>query len=253
MILIRSLVFQVAFYTSLLVMMIAGLPATVLWRGSVSGIVRFWARLSLWLLATICGTRVEFRGLQHVPKGAAIIAPKHQSFLETFALITVLPNFTYILKKELMAIPCFGVWLKATEQIAIDRAKRGGTLMQLQKDVRAKLRAGRQVIIFPEGTRTPIGAPPQYKTGVAVLCDDCTVPCTPVALNAGLFWPRRSILRPPGTVVIEFLPPIQPQPDKRHFIDALQRAIEPATDALVKEALAANPKVFVYKADPATA
>ena len=253
MILIRSLVFQVVFYTSFIVLMTIGLPTMLISREAVMVVVRLWARTSLWFLAAICGTRVEFRGLQHVPKGAAIIAPKHQSFLETFALITVLPKFTYILKKELVSVPFFGWWLRATDQIAIDRARRGGILTQLRKDVRAKLDSGRQVVIFPEGTRTPVGAAAAYKTGVAVLCADCVVPCTPVALNAGLFWPRHSLLRPPGTVVIEFLPPITPTSDKRLFVESLEKAIEPATAALINEALSANPELVLRKVFPLTA
>ena len=252
MILIRSLLFQIAFYLSFSLLMIIGLPTMLMSRAAVLTIVRLWARLSLWFLATICGTKVEFRGLQYIPKGAAIIAPKHQSFLETFALITVLPEFTYILKKELIALPFFGWWLRASDQIAIDRARRGSLFTQLQKDVSARLASGRQVIIFPEGTRTLVGAAAAYKTGVAVLCADCAVPCTPVALNTGLFWPRQSLLRPAGTVVIEFLPPITLTTDRRQFVRALENAIEPATNALVKEALSANPDLFLRRMTPAT-
>jgi 1-acyl-sn-glycerol-3-phosphate acyltransferase len=244
MILIRSLVFNIAFYLSFILLMIIGLPTMVVSRQSVLVIVKLWARVSLWLLAAICGAKMEFRGLHNLPKGAAIIAPKHQSFLETIALIVVLEDFTYILKKELLTIPFFGWWLKASDQIAIDRSKGSGTLTQLQKAVREKLAMGRQVVIFPEGTRKPIGAAPAYKTGVAILCADCEVPCTPVALNAGLFWPRRSMMRPPGTVVIEFLPPIEHGLDKRQFLQALETAIEPATNALVAEALRANPSLI---------
>jgi 1-acyl-sn-glycerol-3-phosphate acyltransferase len=241
MTLVRSLVFQASFYVGLITLMIVGMPSMLISRGAVLAFVRLWARFSLWLLAVICGVKVEFRGLRNLPPGATIIAAKHQSFLETFALLTVLPNFTYILKKELIAIPVFGWWLRAADQIAIDRAKRGGILAQLQRAVREKVADGRQIVIFPEGTRKPVGAPPDYKSGVAVLCDACDLPCVPVALNAGLFWPRRGLLRPSGTVVIEFLTPIAVGPNKRAFLEALEGAIESATDSLVAEALAANP------------
>lgn len=254
MILIRSIIFNFVFYVSFIILMIIGLPSMLLSRSAVMSVARLWARLSLWLLAVICGTKVEFRGLQYMPRGAAIIAPKHQSFLETIALAAILPNFTYILKKELLGIPFFGWWLRASDQIAIDRTRGGGTLTQLQKVVREKLAAGRQIVIFPEGTRKSVGAAPAYKSGVAVLCAECAVPCTPVALNAGLFWPRRSMLRPPGRVVIEFLPAIGPQPDKRAFLEALERAIESATEALIAEALDRNPGLScLRKADAAPA
>ncbi len=241
MIHVRSAVFQVAFYAAFVALMLVGLPTMVMPRAATMVIVRLWARVSVWLLAAICGTKVEFRNLHLLPKGASILAVKHQSFLETFALITVLDDFAYILKKELTAIPLFGWYVKGADQIGIDRGKRAATLGSLQRAVRAKLAAGRQVIIFPEGTRRLIGVPPLYKVGVSALVTDSDVPCTPVALNSGLFWPRHSFLRRPGTVVIEFLPPIAPGLAKRAFMAAIETAIEPATNALVEAALNADP------------
>ena len=241
MILLRSLVFNVAFYLAFIALMVVGSPCLFLSQKGTLYVVRLWARVSLWLLATICGTKIEFRNISLRPKGAAILAIKHQSFLETFALITVLDDFCYILKKELIAIPFFGWWLKASGQIAIDRAKRGGTLAALQVAVRDKLAAGSQVLIFPEGTRRPVGAPPLYKVGVAALVGSSGVPCVPVALNSGVFWPRRTFVRRPGTIVIEFLPALAANLGKRDLMEAIEGAIEPATDALVAEALDRDP------------
>ena len=234
---VRSVLFNIAFYTAFIALMVFGLPAIASGRRPTMVVVRMWAKCSVWLLQAICGTRVEFRNLHLLPKGASILAVKHQSFLETFALITALDDFSYILKKELGTVPFFGWWVKATDQIELDRSKHGGAIARLQVAVQEKLRIGRQVVIFPEGTRRPVGAPPQYKVGVAALCGKSEVPCTPVALNTGLFWPRHSFRRRPGTVVIEFLPPIATGLKKREFMNALQGAIEPATDALVAEAL----------------
>ena len=242
MILVRSAIFQVVFYATFVAMMVFGLPF-LLQRSTTMWLVKAWARVSVALLRIICGTRVEFRNLALLPKGASILAVKHQSFFETFALITVLDDFAFVLKKELTAIPLFGWYAKASGQIGIDRDKRAATLSGLQRAVRAKLAAGHQVIIFPEGTRKTIGAPPTYKPGVAVLVADSVVPCTPVALNSGLFWPRRSFMRRPGTIVFEFLPPIAPGLSKRAFMAALEHAIEPATDALVAAAIAADPSL----------
>ena len=253
MLVLRSAVFNVVFYTVFVVMMIVGLPCLVLPYGARIGVVRLWARTSIALLDLICGIKIEFRNLHLAPRGASIVAVKHQSFLETFALVTVLDDFCYILKTELTAIPVFGWYLRATRQIGIDRTKRGGALLRLQQAVLDKLAARRQIIIFPEGTRTPVGAPAAYKPGVAALCANSHVPCTPVALNTGLFWPRRSFRRRSGTVVIEFLPPIAPGLGKREFMRALQNAIEPATNALVATALAQDPTLdeFVEKHDAA--
>ena len=236
---IRSAIFNAAFYTAFVGLMVFGMPCLAMRRRACMVVVRLWARVSVWLLQAICGTRIEFRNLHLLPKGASILAVKHQSFLETFALITVLDDFSYILKKELTDVPFFGWYVRASDQIAVDRSKRGGAIACLKLAVQERLDAGRQVVIFPEGTRRPIAAPPDYKVGVAALCVGSSVPCTPVALNTGLFWPRRSFRRRPGTVVIEFLPPIPTGLARRDFMAALQNAIEPATDALVAEAFAA--------------
>ena len=249
MTIVRSIVFNVAFYISFVALMIVGLPWLAMPRPATIAYVRVWARVSVWLLATICGTRVEFRNLHLLPKGASILAIKHQSFLETFALITVLDDFTYILKKELTKIPFFGWYLMGTGQIAIDRSKKGGTLAALRRSVREKLAVGRQVVIFPEGTRRPVGVAPAYKVGVSALVADAGVACTPVALNSGVFWPRRSFIRRPGTVVIEFLPPIPSGLGKRDFMRRLEETIEPATNALVAASYATDPALGAIVAD----
>lgn len=236
MILLRSIIFNICFYTLLVVLMIIGSPLLFTRRQTVQAWARFWARLSLVLLDRICHLKVEFRGLEHLPKGAALIAPKHQSFLETFALPLVVGDFAFVHKRELILIPLFGWYLWATEQIAIDRAKRGSALAQVVKGARKIFAENRQLFIFPEGTRRPVGAAPNYKAGVAHIQADTGVVCVPVALNSGLFWPRRQFRKHPGTVVIEFLQPIEPGLGKAKFMQVLEERIESATKRLIAEA-----------------
>ena len=243
----RSALFAATFYVLLVALMIGGLPLLLSSRPALA-LARTWARLSLGLLRLLCGVRIEFRGVEHRPRGGAILAVKHQSFLETFALILALDDFAYVLKRELLAIPLFGWYLRKTRQIAVERGRHAGALPALRDAVGEALRQGRSVVIFPEGTRRSVGAPPAYKPGVALLCGDGRsgggMPCTPVALNTGLFWPRRSMKRRPGTVVIEFLPPVSPTLGKRDFMTALQATIEAASDDLVAEAIAADPRLI---------
>jgi 1-acyl-sn-glycerol-3-phosphate acyltransferase len=243
MILLRSIIYNICFYTVLIVLMIIGLPILLMKRQAVQKWARLWARVSLIMLDRICHLKVEFRGVENLPKGPALIASKHQSFLETFALVLVVEDYTFVVKRELTFIPLFGWYLKGTEQIAIDRAKRGSALAQLVKGVRKIFAQNRQLLIFPEGTRRPVGAPPQYKAGVAHIQADTGVVCIPVALNSGLFWPRRQFRRRPGTAVIEFLPPIAPGLSKQAFMRCLEERIEPATDRLVAEACAKDPSL----------
>lgn len=242
MIFIRSLIFNILFYAVFILMMLIGAPLLLARRRRlVLAWVKVWAQVSVGLLRLICGTRVEFRNLHLKPTGASIMAIKHQSFLETFALIPVLDDFSYILKKELLGIPFFGWYVRVTEQIAVDRARKGAAVGELQRAVREKLAEGRQILIFPEGTRRPVGAPAHYKSGIAALCAAANVPCTPVALNTGLFWPRNGFTKRPGTVIIEFLPPISGSPDKGEFMQVLSTSIESASNALVAEALREQP------------
>jgi 1-acyl-sn-glycerol-3-phosphate acyltransferase len=240
---IRSLTFHAAFYVTTTLLAVLGLPLLAGDRHKVQAYARFWTRTALWLLEKICGTRIEFRGLEHLPDGACLIAAKHQSALETLALTTITRDFSYILKKELMGIPVFGWYLAGAGQIALDRSKRGQALPDLSRQAREAVAEGRQIFIFPEGTRKPVGAAPEYKSGVAHLYADTGAPCVPVALNSGLFWPRQSILLRPGTVTIEFLEPIPPGLPKQEFLELLQCRIEDATVHLVAAALAADPNL----------
>jgi 1-acyl-sn-glycerol-3-phosphate acyltransferase len=253
MILLRSLAFHAAFYLTTTVLALAGLPVLVMGRHRVQAYAKFWTGSAVWLVEKICGTKIVWRGLENLPRGACIIAAKHQSTLETMALTTKGADFSYILKRELMAIPVFGWYLKGAGQVAIDRAKRGQALPDLTRQVLEAITEGRQMIIFPEGTRKPVGAPPEYKSGVGYLYADTGAICVPVALNTGLYWPRRSLSIHPGTVTIAFLEPIAPGLDKQSFLKLLEERIEAGTAELIAEALAADPSLRPARARPDSA
>jgi 1-acyl-sn-glycerol-3-phosphate acyltransferase len=238
---LRSLVFNVAYYFNLIVLMILGLPTILLGRHAIFALARLWGRISLWLAEKICGLRLEFRGLENIPRGGYIIASKHQSFLETFALLLHAPDFAYVLKRELMYLPIFGWYLWGADQIAINRSSARNAMAVLGARAGEVLRSGRQVFIFPEGTRRPPGAPPQYKFGVAKLYQDTGAPCVPVALNTGLFWGRRGFVRRPGVAVISYLPPIAPGLNRDAFLAELQSAIERECERLNAESLSNDP------------
>ena len=237
----RSLLFNLLFYTFLVLVMIIGLPTMLGGRRGVFALARLWGAVSVWLLEAICGLKVEYRGVENIPRGAVLIAAKHQSFLETFALLKYAPDFAIILKRQLTYIPLFGLYLIASQQIAIDRARGRQALQQIIAATKPVLAASRQVFIYPEGTRRPPGAPPNYKHGVTALYAETGVSCLPVAVNTGLFWRRRSFLRRPGVAVIEYLPPIEPGLDRSVFSEELQRAIETACARLNSEAIARDP------------
>ncbi len=241
MLFLRSLLFNIAFYILLFGLVVLGAPVMFFGRHGVFALARTWARATFWLQRVICGVHVEFRGVEHVPKGPFILAAKHQSVWETFALTLFAPDYSFLLKRELTWIPFFGWMLISSEQIVVDRAKGGSALMQAVRKSRALLEQGRQIIVFPEGTRRPVRAAPAYKPGVAAIYGNCNAICVPAALNSGLFWPRRQFLRRPGKIVVEFLPPIQPGMDKKAFMRLLSEQIETASTRLAEEALARDP------------
>jgi 1-acyl-sn-glycerol-3-phosphate acyltransferase len=215
--------------------MIVALPTIVLPYPVVLAFIRSYGRTSLWLLRVICGISVEWRGLQNIPEGVCIVACKHQSAWETFALYAVLRDPGYILKRELMLIPLFGWYTRKARLIPVDRSAGMAALTQMTARAQAELARGRQLVIFPEGTRQPPGAEPSYKPGLAFLYSKTDVPCVPMALNSGLFWPRRSLRRVPGTIIVEALPPIAPGLNRKVFAAELQSVLEEATARLVAE------------------
>jgi 1-acyl-sn-glycerol-3-phosphate acyltransferase len=234
-VLIRSVLFNLLFYLNLIAQMLAVTPTLVMPRGAIVAVVKFWARTNLWLLRRVCGITVEFRGLDKIPPGGFIVASKHQSMWETFALFPLFADPAFILKRELMWIPFFGWFSWKAGMIPVNRGKRSQALLELAASARQELARGRQIVIFPEGTRRAPGAEPSYKFGVTHLYAETGAACLPIALNSGLFWPRRKFLRLPGTIVVEFLPPIPPGLDKNEFFQRLQSDIETATARLLAE------------------
>jgi 1-acyl-sn-glycerol-3-phosphate acyltransferase len=232
---LRSIAFNVLFYLNLILHVIVAIPTYALPRRAFMAIAKSWGRTSKVLLRVVAGISVELRGLEKIPPGALIVASKHQSMWETFTLLTLFDDPAYIFKRELMWIPIFGWYAWKSDMIPVDRAARGGALGGMIERACTELKRGRQIIIFPEGTRTVPDAPPSYKQGVTHLYAAADVPCLPVALNSGLFWPRRKFLRYPGTIVLEVLDPIPSGLDKEAFAARLEHDIESATARLIEE------------------
>ncbi|MBI2718709.1 MAG: 1-acyl-sn-glycerol-3-phosphate acyltransferase [Rhizobiales bacterium] len=235
MIALRSLVFNVIFYVNLALFLVLGFEFFFTPRKWSVRALQAWASTSLWLLRVVAGTGFEVRGREHIPQGAALVAGKHQSFWETFAILPLLDDPAMVLKKELTYIPFFGWFIRKFRMIAVERSAGSTALRQLIKRGAEEIGRGRQVVIMPEGTRRGPGDPPAYKPGAAALYGALGVPCVPFALNSGLYWPRRRFQRYPGTIVIEFLPSIPAGLPRREFQERLENAIEIATTRLVEE------------------
>jgi 1-acyl-sn-glycerol-3-phosphate acyltransferase len=248
-VIVRSILFNILFFLNLVVLLIVAIPTLLMPPQAIIEMAKLWGRTSLWLLRVVCGTRYEFRGLDRIPSGPLIVAAKHQSTWETFALLSLFKHPVFIIKRELTWIPLFGWFTVKGKMISVDRGAGTQALNAMTARARETIRGGRQLFIFPEGTRRPAGAEPKYKFGVAHLYDVIGVPCIPVALNSGLFWRRRSFIKLPGTIVVEFLPPIEPGLDKQTFFKRLQDDMETATARLVVEGEAELRRAG-FRADP---
>ena len=242
MITLRSVLFQVLFYTHLIGQLLINLPVFFLrseearWRT-----VKGWARNSLWLLRHVAGTHSVVEKADLVPHGPCIVAAKHQSFWDVIALLLAVDRPTFILKKELMGIPVFGWYAQNLGMIPVDRSRRAAVLPSLLAGARKAVAEGRQIVIYPEGTRSAPGTAPNYRPGIHYLYAELGLPVVPVALNSGLFWPRQAVRREPGTIRAEFLEPIPPGLEREPFIGELRDRIEARSLDLVKRAYAERP------------
>ena len=235
MIAFRSIIFNIAFYVNLILFLVLGSVFFITPRIWSIRALQTWARSSLWLLDDICDIKIEVRGLGNIPSGPILVAGKHQSVWETFAVLPYLDDPCMVLKKELSWIPFFGWFIFKFRMIAVERSAASAALRKLLARGVEEIAASRQIVIMPEGTRQAPDAPPDYKSGAAALYGTLGCSCVPFALNSGLFWPRRKFLRFPGTIILEFLSPIPSGLPRKVFQERLQTDIETATARLVAE------------------
>ena len=229
---LRRLLFAVWLYLSMPLCAIGLSPALLMPHRPAMGVIKIWAHVVLFGLRWIMGVTVEVRGLENRPNGAALIASKHQSMLDIIVPFTVLRDPCFVLKKELMIVPFIGWFAWKTKMISVDRGAHAKALKDMVRNARDRLAEGRQILIFPEGTRQLPGAAPDYKPGVAAIYRDLDGPCWPVATNAGEHWPAKGFGYTPGHVVFEYLEPLPAGLKRAEFMARLEQAIETASDRL---------------------
>ena len=232
---VRSCLFDLSFCLRTVLVCVLSLPVLLVSRRATVWISELWAIVSLLLLRLIVGLSYEVRGRHNLPKGAVIVAVKHQSAWDAIALWVLLKNPVIVVKQSLAKIPLFGWYVRRGNAIVIDRNSGAKALRPMVAAARAAVGEGRPIAIFPEGTRTQVDAHQAYHPGVAALYMQLGLPIVPVALNSGLFWGHRSLLQRPGRILVEFLPAIEPGFDRRYVMAELERRIEQATSMLVVE------------------
>ncbi len=241
---IRAFAFNTLFYSWFIVyllwcMVFFPLPRRIGWR-AVKGLMRHELALQRFF-----GMEISIRGLENIPQGGFIVAAKHQSIWETFALLPMFEDAAFIYKKELGRVPFFGWYMRKFAQIAVDRSKGAQALRLLNSEAKIAIADNRQILIFPEGTRRPAGAPPDYKFGVAALYNAVNAPVLPIALNSGLFWSKLAWRGHKGRIIVDILPAIPPGLPRDVFFKTLQEQIETACDAqLLEISKSSNPPPF---------
>ncbi len=232
MILLRSIIFVIWFYGTMAFWGLLYMPAVLLGHDRfIWHSMRGWGKATVWGLRWIIGAKIKFEGLEHVPKGPALIASKHQATLDTVLPVLFVSEPVFVVKKELIKMPVFGFYMK--RMIPVDRDAGAKALKDMLRASRAAIAKGRQIVIYPEGTRQEVDAPTDYKPGIVAMYRDLNLPVTPMALNTGLVWKPSGLIRRPGTVTVKFLPPIPPGLSREDFMRELENAIETESQALL--------------------
>jgi 1-acyl-sn-glycerol-3-phosphate acyltransferase len=240
MTLLRAIAFNLAFICWTVVAGTLGLPVLALPRRTAMAFGRFWSRGTVLLLRQIVGCDYQVRGRDRLPKGGVIVAMKHQSAWDAVILPVVLDDPAPVAKRELLRLPIYGWYMGRAGAIAIDRRAGAAALRRMIAAARSAAAAGRPIVIFPQGTRVAPRERLPYQPGVAALYRALALPLVPAAVNSGLFWGRRSFLKRPGRITLEFLEPIPAGWPRQRLMAELERRIETATTALEEEADAAG-------------
>lgn len=233
---IRSLLFNVVGFFWTIFMAFLALPKLLLSRLTMVRHAELWEHGLQWLLRVLVGLDYEVRGAERLQETGVIYAVKHQSAWDTITAHLLIKDPAIPLKQELTKVPIFGRCLLHAGMIKLDRGNGTQALRSLIEGGRQAVARGSPIFIFPEGTRTAPGEKGRYHPGVAALYKQLALPVVPVALNSGLYWGRRSFAKRSGTILVEFLEPIQPGLDRKTFMAELEHRIETATARLIDDA-----------------
>ena len=231
MMILRSALFNVVFFGVTFLLTVTATVARVVAPRYVIDVVVLWARTLVAATRLICGIRLNVSGIEHIPPGAALIASRHQSAFDTFVWLTLLPRCCYVFKNDLLRIPLFGSLMTATGMIVIDRGAGGAAIRALLRQADRAIKERRQIVIFPEGTRSEPGRPGVLQSGIAALASHTGLPVIPVATDSGYFWGRRSFQKRKGTIRIVIGQPIPPRTERK----ALMRALEDGMGAINRD------------------
>lgn len=236
-----SLIYVVWLYSWGIILGIVAIPALILPRGVTMWFIRIYARLVLIGLKLFCGVSVEFRGREHIPNGPCLVAAKHQAMLDVFMPFLLFKDPIMVMKRELLFYPIFGWSALRTGMMPIDRDGGAKTMREMLKVAQKRLLQGqgRQLVIYPEGTRVAPNAAPDYKpAGIRAFYKSLNAPLVPMVTNAGVCWPAHGLKRRKGVIVYEVLPTIAPGANPKVMMGGLIDVLEAGSHRLVDEGLA---------------
>jgi len=227
MLLLKSLLFNLFLYSGIIAVFLIALPTLFLPPQFVLYFGKFLGHYVVFIVRIFLGTDVEFKGVINIPKTEKyFVASAHQSMFETFALQSVLDYPVFILKKELLKIPLFGLYLKKIKSIEIIRDTTTKDNLSFFDKVASIIKnEDRPLLIFPQGTRVKVEEKVPFKKGVGRIYEALNIPCVPVALNSGKVWPKNGIIKYPGKITVSFLEPIKPGLNRDEFIKSLEKKI----------------------------
>ena len=227
MLLLKSLLFNLFLYTGIVVVFLIALPALFLPPKFTLLFGKFLGHYVVFAVRIFLNTKVEIKGISNIPRTEKyFVASAHQSMFETFALQAVLDYPVFILKKELLKIPLFGLYLKKIKSIEIVRdTTTKDNLSFFDKVATIIKNENRPLLIFPQGTRIKADERVPFKKGVGRIYETLNISCIPIALNSGKVWPKKGIIKYPGKITISFLEPIKPGLNRDEFIKSLENKI----------------------------
>ena len=236
---IRSLTCDFLMYFLMALIGVLGLPYAVFSRKNTYKLIRIYCSSVFFILRYVAKLKVEIRG--KIPTESCLICSKHQSFLDVLMLASVLPDFRFIIKHQLTYLPVIGFYAKQTGCVAVNRAKKIGTVNKMLDGLNQE--EDRQTVVYPQGTRVLPYAQKPYKFGAGLIYKNLGLKCYLVATNAGSFWARRSLYRYPGTAIIEFIDVLDPNLEVAQFMSQIENKIELASNKLMDEALESRGRV----------
>ncbi|MFN4153962.1 MAG: lysophospholipid acyltransferase family protein [Paracoccaceae bacterium] len=231
---ILSFLFNIQMYLAMAVLAVVFAPWALFSRNGAFAACHSYCRWVIFTARIMLGLKVEIRGTP--PSDEVVVAAKHQSFFDILVIFNAIPRGKFIMKRELIYAPFLGQYAKRIGCVFVDRGKRGAAIAKMKADVARSAADPGQLVIYPQGTRVAPGVDKPYKVGSGLLYEQLGQPCVPVATNIGVFWPKRGILRKPGTCVVHFLPRIEPGLPVGQFMKRLEHDIETTSNALLDEA-----------------